>query len=831
MASAWARFGHRSPIEVGNHLSLPISVQRTFGVLAGLAGTLVFGLTLPFTFLILLVTGVVSRRMRGVPAPDATNLVGVNPAAHAHRPPASVIIPNWNGRDLLEKYLPSVLDACDFDLGDEVIVVDNASADGSAAWVTLNHPKVHLLALDENRGFGGGSNAGIHAAANPYVVLLNSDMRVEPGFLAPLLAPFVDPDVFAVAAQIRFSDPTKRREESGLTYAQWRHGEVTLGHDLNAGVPVLYPCFYPGGGSSAFDRGKLLELGGFDHLFRPFYLEDTDLGWEAWKRGWKVLYAADSLVYHEHRGTIGKRFSAAYVDTIVEKNRILFHWKHVLHPGMLGHYFLRLLYNCVANLVGDRKPRGIIGQAAGRALLQLPEVIRRRWRSAFSANISDVEALRRHRPDVFHDRFLHAYPGLGPQSPRLQVLFLSPYPIYPPHHGGAALMSQALRHLTKLCDVHLVVMIEDESDRQPHLNEAGRFASMHLLVRPPSESGNRFGLLPKAVREFDLPELHALLHRIIFENSIDVLQVEYTHLAQYAETYRRVVTALFEHDVYFQSVGRQVRNANLIANPLPGLEYLRALRFEVKALEKVDHIQVCTDTNRQYLESFLPGLASRIDPRLRAGIDVSSFPAGRDRRIPDTLLFVGNFRHLPNREGLHWLLNFVMPRILDAHSSTRLRIVGPNPLLLGLPEPLPHWVDLLGPVDDVQTHLRECAVFVCPVLTGSGVRVKLLEAFASGIPVVATPIGAEGLIFPEQPVCAIAESPEDFARSVLQLLANPERGSQMAEAAHRMVVADWDAEKNTRRLVARYHQLLNEKAARQLQPASRDLSPASKLFS
>ena len=66
---------------------------------------------------------------------------------------------------------------------------------------------------------------------------------------------------------------------------------------------------FTGGGSSAFDRRKFLELGGFDHLYRPFYYEDTDLGFMAWKRGWKVLYEPGSIVFHEHRGTIGKKFS------------------------------------------------------------------------------------------------------------------------------------------------------------------------------------------------------------------------------------------------------------------------------------------------------------------------------------------------------------------------------------------------------------------------------------------------------------------------------------------------------------------------------------------
>ena len=89
-------------------------------------------------------------------------------------------------------------------------------------------------------------------------------------------------------------------------------------------VTELFPTFYGGGGSTAYDRRKFLELGGFDELLAPFYVEDVDLGYMAWKRGWINMYAPDSVVYHEHRGTIGKHFSEAYIAAVVQKNRLLF---------------------------------------------------------------------------------------------------------------------------------------------------------------------------------------------------------------------------------------------------------------------------------------------------------------------------------------------------------------------------------------------------------------------------------------------------------------------------------------------------------------------------
>src|SRR5215831_15526718 len=111
------------------------------------------------------------RRRPNLPAPRAPR----NTAA-------TVVIPNWNGRDLLEKYLPSVVAALAGNPNNEIIVVDNGSADGSAEFVRTAFPEVKLLGFDTNLGFGGGSNAGFREARNDIVVLLNSDMRVDPGF-------------------------------------------------------------------------------------------------------------------------------------------------------------------------------------------------------------------------------------------------------------------------------------------------------------------------------------------------------------------------------------------------------------------------------------------------------------------------------------------------------------------------------------------------------------------------------------------------------------------------------------------------------------------------
>jgi GT2 family glycosyltransferase/glycosyltransferase involved in cell wall biosynthesis len=720
---------------------------------------------------------------------------------------ASVVIPNWNGRDLLQHYLPSVIDALGGNPENEIIVVDNGSSDGSADFVREAFPQVKVLALERNLGFGGGSNAGVRAAHNDVVVLLNSDMRVAPDFLGPLLEGFRDELVFAVSCQIFFQDPARRREETGLTQGWWQDGALKVTHRDDPAVTDLFPCFYGGGGSCAFDRRKFLELGGFDELLAPFYLEDTDLGYRAWKRGWKVMYQPRSVVYHEHRGTIGKRFSEAQIQAVLKKNYLLFCWKNIHDARRLAAHFFFSYGGGLASLVlGDAPGRANL-EGWWRAFRQLPGAMRSRWRARSLAVLDDSETFRRPLGGYFRDRF-EAREQAGP----LRVLLVSPYPICPPVHGGGVFMYQTLRQMARQCQVHVVTLL-DHAGQAPAQQELRDFcASAEFLVRPASRVESLGSLLPHAVHEFANADLDWLIHRQLYTKRIDVLQLEYTPLGQYAHAYRKIAVMLFEHDIYFQSIARGLPYMRgLLARLKARFEYLRALRYELEMLRRCDQIQVCTAENREYLASLAPEIAGRLREGLRAGIDTSRYefrPCGRE---PFTMLFLGSFRHDPNRVALDWLVEEVLPRIVERRPEARLVVVGSD-----APARHPYAgrspaIEIRGFVEDIREPLSRYAVFVCPVRSGSGVRVKLLEAYAAGIPVVSTRVGAEGLARQDGEFCRLANDAAAFAAKVLEVLDDPPGGASMAARARAEVVANWDMAALTARLVESYRQTVADK--------------------
>ncbi|MCZ2149323.1 MAG: glycosyltransferase [Bryobacterales bacterium] len=720
----------------------------------------------------------------------------------------TVVIPNWNGRDLLEKYLPSVVTALAGNPENEILVVDNGSTDGSVAYLREHFPTVTVLAQSSNLGFGGGSNAGFRAARNDIVVLLNSDMRVAPDFLQPLLDGFTDDKVFAVSCQIFFTDPNKARQETGLTQAWWNNGRLGVRHRLDDAVTGIYPCFYAGGGSSAYDRAKFLELGGFDSLFHPFYLEDTDLGIQAWKRGWKVFYQPRSVVWHEHRGTIGRTHKPDYINTIVQKNFLLFLWKNIHESRKLFHHFARSFADAFLTYLAGPSPERTSCPAIWGAFRQLPGAASSRWRARSLSVTTDTEAFRRPLGAYFHDHF-----GTHQRDPeRLSVLFLSPYAIYPPIHGGGVFMYGTTNALASRCLLHLIAVLDEEWQIPQHDPLASRCASANFLVRLDSKVFTFGSIRPHAVTEFASADLEWMIHRTVFLNRVDVLQIEYTNMGQYAGQFRNIVTALFEHDVYFQSIGRGLaKSGSASRKASAAFEYFRALRYELRTLPRMDLVQVCSKENKEYLLSFLPDLKDRIDDTLRAGIDTTQYTMHTGARDPFTMLFLGSFRHIPNQEALDWFAKLVLPRVVERCPRAKLVIIGSDPPPRhSLPVDDKN-IEIRGFVENLYEPFARYAVFVCPILSGSGVRVKLLEAFCTGIPAVSTFLGAEGLTAVDGEICRLADDPGEFATRILELFNRPGEAAGMVQRAHSYVTTERDITRMTVKLLDSYRSALRRK--------------------
>lgn len=315
-------------------------------------------------------TGTVSRRTRQVSSLQAFLQRIMNSLL-------AIVIPNWNGRRFLQTCLAAL--AAQTYPHIETIVVDNASQDGSPAFLREHYPQVRLIELPENRGFTGACNAGMQAARGDFIALLNNDTEVEAGWAAAVMDVFERyPDVGIVASKMLLFDKRDHFHNAG-------DGFTLDGRAFNRGVwqkdegqfdreeYVFSAC----GGSSAYRRTMLDEIGLLDDDFF-FSLEDIDLAWRAQLAGWHALYTPRAIVYH-HLSATGGGVTASFYDG---RNLIYVLGKNV--PGELWRKYGFAIVRQQLRLAGQalRHWRGAAARARLRGiltgLLHLPRILRRR---------------------------------------------------------------------------------------------------------------------------------------------------------------------------------------------------------------------------------------------------------------------------------------------------------------------------------------------------------------------------------------------------------------------------------------------------------------------
>ena len=244
-------------------------------------------------------------------------------------PPVTVIIPNYNGRQLLAGNLPAVrAAAARYPGGCTVVVVDDGSADDSVTLLEREFADVKLIRHDRNRGFAEAVHSGVAAADTEHLVFLNSDVRTDADFIEPLLRTLLAEDVFATS-------PLIVDGHGRMTDESWRGYEVRRRRlrplKLKGFVPPApVATLFASGGSMALKKSMFQALGGFLPLYQPFYWEDIDLGMRAWRRGWRSLFVPGCRIVHDHGGSsIKTHIARARIHRIGRRNKFLFEWIHL----------------------------------------------------------------------------------------------------------------------------------------------------------------------------------------------------------------------------------------------------------------------------------------------------------------------------------------------------------------------------------------------------------------------------------------------------------------------------------------------------------------------
>ena len=250
----------------------------------------------------------------------------------------SVVIPQYKGKEKLYINLKHNLP---YLKGCEVIVVNDYPEVSLTEEMSTLFPLVKVIENEENLGFAGAVSVGIASVKNQFVFLLNNDVLLNDDSFQKALSHFEKNKLlFAVS----FRQTEKDESFVGRNEIYWERGffQHRKGNAKISGING-----WAEGGSMLFDKKKYDKINGFDTLFSPFYWEDIDLSYRAWKAGYSILFDASVTVQHHHESTITTHFHASKIKTIAYRNQLITIWKNISDGRMIWEHIFFLIKNII----------------------------------------------------------------------------------------------------------------------------------------------------------------------------------------------------------------------------------------------------------------------------------------------------------------------------------------------------------------------------------------------------------------------------------------------------------------------------------------------------
>jgi glycosyltransferase involved in cell wall biosynthesis len=378
----------------------------------------------------------------------------------------------------------------------------------------------------------------------------------------------------------------------------------------------------------------------------------------------------------------------------------------------------------------------------------------------------------------------------------MRILWVKMGGLWPPTAGGRIRSLETLSCLSRHHDVTVVTTHapgDDPDGLRRRLPNCSRIVSVPFVAP-------RAGTLPFAralaaslctsypveLWKWRSTAVYDEVRTLLTGGEVDVCVADFLVAVANIPQAPRVPVVLFEHNVEHM-IWRRV--ARIERRPwrraLLELEARKVRWAERRACAAADLVIAVSEDDRKRLQALAPGSRCVATP---TGVDVSYFqPATPRREDPNRLVFTGSMDWFPNEDAILFFLDAILPRIRAQVPAVTLSVVGRNPSARLRTAAEGAGVVVTGTVDDVRPYVDEAAVYIVPLRAGGGTRLKIFEALAMGKAVVSTTVGAEGLDLTPGRDVAIADQPDEFAKTVVALLCDPGRRHALGHAGRLLV--------------------------------------------
>ena len=397
---------------------------------------------------------------------------------------------------------------------------------------------------------------------------------------------------------------------------------------------------------------------------------------------------------------------------------------------------------------------------------------------------------------------------------RPSVLVVAPYPVFPPTSGGSVRIWNLLRHAAAEFDLH-VALFSTTRDDAGQRQELERFCrSVHFLKREEAPPAVSSSLLPRGAEYFAFAAARRRLRDLAESVGAEIVQLEHTELGQFTRLFPGKRVVLTELDLSFVTAARRRAlgfDRRFAADrELWGDEHSlrRLMRYEILSAESADQVHVMSESDAETLGRYLHDDRSRIRV-VDNGVDCDSFrPAPAGLAAAPDVLFVGSFGHTPNRDAIGWLFSEIWPLVRAERPDARLRVVGAHAPPEIVAADGRDGIEVVGTVPDTVAYYRDARVLLAPVRAGSGTRLKILEAFACGLPVVTTRLGAEGIEAQDGEHLLAAESAQELAAATCRVLADDLLARRLGESGRALAERRYDWRWSAEKLTESWYELL-----------------------